>query len=84
MKDLYTKQLRCATCAGENFESNDDKSYVKCTCCGREYFGGYDELLEYNQDVQEEVLNEAKADIREYVQKSLRDALKGCKNIKLK
>lgn len=84
MKDLYTMLLRCATCAGENFESNDDKSYVKCTCCGRKYLGGYDELLEYNQDVKDEVLNEAKADARDYIQKSLRDALKGCKNIKLK
>jgi hypothetical protein len=31
------------------FEYNEDKSYIKCTNCGKEYLGGYDELVEYNQ-----------------------------------
>lgn len=42
---------RCATCGcQDHFEHNDDMTYIKCTNCGREYFGGRDELLEYNQD----------------------------------
>ncbi len=42
---------RCATCGcTDYFETNEDNSYIKCTNCGREYFGGKDELLEYNQD----------------------------------
>lgn len=42
---------RCATCGCQDqFEYNEDMSYIKCTNCGRELFGGRDELLEYNQD----------------------------------
>lgn len=84
MKTEYCGKLRCNTCAGEDFEFNEDRTYVKCTRCGREYFGGYDELLEYNQDVKDDVMNEMKEDTEEYIKKSLQDALKGCKNIKLK
>ncbi len=43
MEKHYEGKLRCITCAGEDFEFNEDKSYVKCTTCGREYLGGYDE-----------------------------------------
>lgn len=33
-------QLICDTCGSDNhFETNDDKTYVKCHACGREYFG---------------------------------------------
>ena len=62
MEKHYEGKLRCITCAGEDFEFNEDKSYVKCTTCGREYLGGYDELLQYNQDVQDEVMNSMKKD----------------------
>ena len=42
---------RCVTCGcTDYFETNEVNSYIKCTNCGREYFGGKDELLEYNQD----------------------------------
>lgn len=46
-----TFEPRCATCGHTDyFEVNEDKSYIKCTNCGREYFRGQDELLEYNQE----------------------------------
>lgn len=51
--EKITEQIvpRCATCGCTDcFECNDDQSYIKCTNCGREYFRGKEELLEYNQE----------------------------------
>lgn len=84
MEKHYEGKLRCVTCAGEDFEFNEDKSYVKCTTCGREYLGGYDELLQYNQDVQDEVMNSMKKDAEEIVKTEFEKAFKGLKNITLK
>lgn len=66
-------ELRCAVCGdGDSFESNEDKSYVKCTRCGREYFGGYDELVELNQEqIDSEIQN-----IQEEVSKDLEKEIK--------
>lgn len=85
MKTEYTIQLRCATCGSKNqFESNDDKTYVKCRMCGREYLGGIEELKELNPDaldsVKEEIAKEAKAEIMS----SLRRAFKNSKSITIK
>ena len=75
MKERYTGKLRCATCGDtESFEFNDDKSYIKCVKCNREYFGGYDELLSYNQE----------ADAEAYIRKSLEDTFKGNNFFKIK
>ena len=50
MKTEYKGKLRCATCGSDShFETNDEKTYIKCTMCNREYLGGYDELLELNK-----------------------------------
>ena len=76
MEKHYEGKLRCITCAGEDFEFNEDKSYVKCTTCGREYLGGYDELLQYNQDVQDEVMNSMKKDAEEIVKTEFEKHLK--------
>ena len=84
MEKHYEGKLRCITCAGEDFEFNEDKSYVKCTTCGREYLGGYDELLQYNQDVHDEVMNSMKKDAEEIVKTEFEKAFKGLKNITLK
>lgn len=84
MEKHYESKLRCITCAGEDFEFNEEKSYVKCTTCGREYLGGYDELLQYNQDVQDEVMNKMKKDAEEMVKSEFEKAFKGLKNITLK
>jgi ribosomal protein S27E len=48
MKDSYNKsiQLRCITCGDKDFEFNEEKTWVKCNRCGKEYLGGYDELVE--------------------------------------
>lgn len=91
MKDNYHRniELRCATCgSSSDFEYNDDKSYVKCTKCNREYFGGYVELVELNQaNIQDEMdamKAEVKKDAEKYLRESLKKAFKGNKYIKFK
>ena len=91
MKDSYNRQipLRCATCgSSSDFEFNDDKSYVKCKKCNREYFGGYDELVSLNQtNIQEEIdamKQEVKEDLEKNIHDMLKKAFKGNKNIKIK
>lgn len=91
MKDNYHRDiaLRCATCgSSSDFEYNDDKSYVKCRKCNREYHGGYDELVELNQAHIQAELDDMKAEVEQdaakYLQDSLKKAFKGNKFIKFK
>lgn len=91
MKKDYNKtiQLRCVTCGDDSsFDFNEDKTYVKCTRCNREYFGGYDELVELNQEAInneiEEVKKEVFEDLKADVNKMFKDAFKGNKSIKFK
>ncbi|RHU30984.1 hypothetical protein DXD68_04105 [Parabacteroides sp. TM07-1AC] len=91
MKDNYdrTVQLRCITCGDDSsFEPNEDKTYIKCTRCGREYLGGYDELVELNQETinneLEDLKNEALVDLKADINKMFKDAFKGNKSIRLK
>jgi hypothetical protein len=65
MKTNYTGQLRCATCGCDSeFTFNDDKSYVKCERCGREYHGGYNEVLSYNTSEIERVKQQIAEDVK--------------------
>lgn len=80
--------LACITCGGQDFHYNENKSYVKCNLCNREYLNGYDELVEMNkekiyaslQSKKEEITKDLKQDVN----KMLKDAFKGNKFIKLK
>lgn len=40
---------RCIDCFEERFEWNNDKSYIRCKICGKEYLGGYNELVDLNR-----------------------------------
>ena len=91
MKKSYNKELslRCVVCGSDDhFEYNEDKTYVKCTLCNKEYLGGYDELVEMNQAmVAEEVENmkkEVAKDAKDEITKMLKDAFKGNKYISFK
>lgn len=90
MKDSYDKniQLRCISCGDTDFEFNDDKTWIKCNRCGKEYQGGYDELLELNQEninqELEDTKNEIAKDLKDDITQMFRDAFKGNKNIKFK
>jgi len=90
MKDSYNKniQLRCISCGDTDFEFNDDKTWIKCNRCGKEYQGGYDELVELNQEninqELEDTKNEITKDLKDDITQMFRDAFKGNKNIKFK
>ena len=75
MKTKYIEKLLYQTCGSDfNFEFNDDKSYIKCTQCNREYLGGYNELLELNQEtiakVKEQIATQAKNEILNQLKKN--------------
>jgi hypothetical protein len=91
MKKGYntTIQLRCIVCGMDDcFEYNEDKSHIKCTNCGKEYFGGYDELVECNQQEINSVVESKKDEIAKDFKKDIEDmfknAFKGNHFIKIK
>ena len=85
MDKEYEVKLRCDTCGcDDHFEFNEDKSYVKCTFCNREYFGGIDELLELNHDAVEDVKEEIGKELQKQLKQQLTKAFKGNKYIKIK
>ena len=90
MKNDYSKSitLRCLTCGGEDFEFNEDKSYIKCNLCNREYFGGFDELIELNEESITEGVGAFKAEVTSDIEKDITDMFKkafsGNKFIKIK
>ena len=91
MKKDYSRniQLRCVVCGSDSdFECNEDKSYIKCNKCNKEYLGGYDELVELNQaHIQDEIddlKDEVKQNAEKYLRDSLKKALKVNKYIKIK
>lgn len=79
MKENYSYKikLRCIVCGSEDhFDSNEDRSYIKCTNCGKEYFGGYDELVSCNQEQIAEVKELATEEVTKDLQKELDRMLK--------
>jgi len=85
MKNNYnsTISLRCITCGGAGFDFNNDKTYVKCETCGREYLGGYDELVKFNEaNIQREVNKKAEEIKKDFV-KDLQKAFNGSKYFKI-
>lgn len=90
MKSSYNKtiQLRCISCGDTDFEFKEDKFWIKCNRCGKEYLGGYDELVELNQETINHELNKTQEklgkDLQNDVTEILKKAFKGNKNIKFK
>lgn len=91
MKKNYNKsiQLRCVVCgSADDFEFNEDKSYIKCTKCNREYLEGYDELVELNKSLIDEEVERTKEelahDMQEELNAMLKKAFKGNKYFKVK
>lgn len=91
MKHNYTRNvsLRCVICgSSEHLEFSDDNTYVKCTLCNKEYFGGYDELVETNEAMIAKEVESLKKEVKEDVEKDIQDmfkeAFKGNKHIRFK
>lgn len=85
METHYKGKLRCATCGSDShFEFNEDKTYIKCTNCNREYVGGYEELLELNYETIEEIKKVIANDVKKDVINKLKDAFRGSKNVTIK
>ena len=87
MKNDYSKNipLRCIVCGSDSsFQFNEDKSYVKCLMCNREYLGGYDELVELNQQSIHEELEATLNEITKDLKSDLKKAFRGNKFIKIK
>lgn len=80
--------LRCPVCgSAEDFDYNDDKTYIKCNKCGKEFPHGYEELVELNQsNIQngiDEMKDELIGDAKKYLHDSLKKAFRGNKHVKL-
>lgn len=78
MKRNYDRSipLRCVICgSANNFEYNDDKTYVKCTLCNREYLGGEAELIEMNEAMIAEEVEVLKEEVTKDVEKEIRDVI---------
>ena len=88
MKRKYDRSviLRCVVCgSADHFEYNDNKTYVKCTLCNREYLGGLDERQEMNEAMIAEEIEAIKKEVIEDAEKEITDmfkkVLKGNKHI---
>lgn len=83
-----TVPLSCAACVGTDFDFNEDKTYIKCKTCNREYLGGYNELVAFNSaHINEAMANTKKQIVKEFkmeITKSLKAAFRGSKFLKIK
>ena len=84
----FSVTLRCPICGSDYIDLSDDKTYGKCNMCGKEFPGGYDELVELNQASIDAALEDKKTEITKDVEKELHDrlkkAFKGSKFLKIK
>lgn len=67
--------LRCTTCGSEDLEFTQVRSQVKCNCCGREYLGGYDEVVELNQEHITQHIESFKTEIEKELKQKLISSL---------
>lgn len=84
MSTKINVELFCATCGQSDFEHNEDKSWIKCNNCNREYTGGVDELLEYNQNQVDAALEQEAQKLLDVFAKDMETKYKNNKHIKFK
>lgn len=82
-----TIQLHCPTCGGTDFDQvsqavDGDTAPIKCPSCGLTTTRS--ELIAANGENIAEHLDEIKREVRDDITKSLKDAFKGNKFIKIK
>lgn len=84
MSKNITVSLLCATCGQGDFDHNEDKSWVKCNNCDREYPGGIDELAEFNQNNIQEAVSGYGQNLVDDFAKKLESTIRNNKHIKFK
>ncbi len=84
MSTKITVSLYCATCGQADFEHNENKSWIKCKNCGREYPGGIDELATFNQNQIQDAAEEVGQQLIDDFAKRLEKTFRGNKFIKFK
>ncbi|WP_156309384.1 hypothetical protein [Sphingobacterium endophyticum] len=84
MSTKITVSLICATCGQSDFDHNEDKSWVRCINCDREYPGGIDELAELNQANIQDAVNEYGDSLVNDFAKKIESKFKKNKYIKFK
>lgn len=84
MRTIIEVTLNCATCGQSDFAHNDDKSWMKCNNCNREYPGGVDELSEFNQPNIQEAVNEYGQNLVDQFAKEMESKFKNNKYLKFK
>ncbi len=86
----YNKSIRllCATCgcADFSYDTDSDAGPITCTSCGRVFTK--DELIRENSESIElhtnEIKNQISKDLSEHLKKTMKKALSGSKNIRIK
>jgi len=84
MSTKIAVSLYCATCGQGDFEHNEDKSWMKCKNCGREYQGGIDELATFNQNQIQDAVEEVGQQFIDDFAKRREKTFRGNKFIKFK
>ncbi len=78
MKENYSRNilLRCIVCGDIDLDYVENELTITCNRCGKEYPGGYDELVELNQSYIDEQIQGMETEIEKDAQKELDDAFK--------
>lgn len=76
--------LYCPTCGLSDFYHDEDKSYIKCNNCEREFHGGLEEVLEYNQKQVDEALEQESEKLLNDFGKTLENQFKNNVHFKFK
>lgn len=84
MSTKITVSLICATCGQADFDHNEDKSWVKCLNCDREYAGGIDELAQFNQASIQDAVNNFGQNLVDDFAKKIETKFRNNKYIKLR
>jgi len=86
MKGPYkiSVELKCISCGDSSFIFNEDKTWVRCTRCEKEYPGGYNELVQFNQEDINQGIQETKNEMAKDLKETILKASKGNGRFRLK
>lgn len=79
MKECYNTQIKllCATCgSGDFFDKNEETGVITCKKCNRIYYGGYDEIVELNQQFISSEVKNMKQEVEQDLIKELNNIFK--------